>query len=104
MMHPNHLLCNFLAALHKAAGTDNKDSLLFGMDNTIYYGIQFKMQLGNTDRRFFQQHGFQIGIATQGVGVPALIRIGTLVLGIGIITADGHMAQMDQMTAQLRSV
>ena len=30
--------------------------------------------------------------------------IGTLVLGIGSIVADGYMAQMDQMTAQLSCI
>ena len=99
MMNPHHLLCDLLTALHKAAGTDNKDSLLFGMDNSIYHSIQFKIQLWYTDGCLSQQQGFQIGITPQRVGVPTLTRIGTLVLSIGIITADGHMAQMDQMTA-----
>ena len=104
MMHPHHLLRDLLAALHQAAGTDNKNPLLFGMDDPIYYAIQFKMQFWDTDRRLFQQHGFQIWITPQGVGVPALICIGTLVRPIGIIIPDGHMAQMDQMAAQLRCV
>ena len=104
MMNPHHLLCDLLAALHKAAGTDKKDSLLFGMDDSIYHGIQFKIQLWSTDGCFFQQHGFQIRITPQRVWVSALIGIGTLVLSIGSIAADGYMAQMDQMTAQLSCI
>ena len=104
MMNPYHLLCDLLAALHKTAGTDKKDSLLFGMDDSIYHGIQLKIQLWRTDRCFFQQHGFQIRITPQRVWVSALIGIGTLVLSIGSIAADGYMAQMDQMTAQLSCI